>query len=151
MSILFPAAVSRRLSASVASFAVAVALCAGLIASEAAAAPVIAMTPQPSQSQQQDVRAMLMPRHCAFETGSRRNPALVFSERCLRDSGVRARLPQQCVYMVPGRGPRAERAYEARCMANRGFVMAKPARPQPHRFDAPHRHDAPRPLPPRYY
>lgn len=149
MSILSPSAVSRRLSASAASLAVAVALCAGLIASEASAAPVKTVAPPPVQSQQQDVRSVLLPRHCAFEAGSRRNPALVLSERCLRDSGVRGRLPQQCVYMVPGRGPRAERAYEARCMANRGFVMAKPARPQPHRFDAPQRFDAPRP--PRYY
>lgn len=145
MFTLSPSPVSRRLPAALASFATAVVLCAGLIASEASAAPVKAIAPlQPVQSQLQEARVIPLPRHCAMEVGSRRNATLVFSERCLRESGLRARLPQHCARMVPARGHRPERAYEARCMADRGFVMAKPQRHQPPRFDAP------RPFPPRY-
>ena len=135
---------SRRLTTPLTSFALAVALLGGLIASEASAAQIKPAAPQPAPSQLQEVRITPLPRHCAFETGPRRNPSLVFSERCLRDSGLRARLPQHCARMVPSRGPRPERAYEARCMADRGFVMAQPHRSQPPRPDAP------RPLPPRY-
>lgn len=145
MSKLSAAPVSRRLPTALASFATAVLLCAGLIASEASAATVKAAAPlPPAQSQAQEARVVPLPRHCAMEVGSRRNMTLVFSERCLRDSGLRARLPQQCARMVPTRWPRPERAYEARCMADRGFVMAKQTRHQPPR------QDAPRPFPQRY-
>lgn len=137
--------VARRLPVAAASLAAAVMLFAGLIASDASAAPIKAIAPlPPAQSQVQEVRTIAVPRHCAIEVGSRRNPSLVYTERCLRDSGLRARLPQHCARMLPTRGHRPERAYEARCMADRGFVMARPSRHQSPRFDAP------RPFPPRY-
>ena len=68
--------------------------------------------------QPQHHRATVLPAYCAVELRGHRQNEVVYPARCLRDAGIRGRLPQRCEVSLRGRG---RTAYEERCLLQSGF------------------------------
>lgn len=62
-----------------------------------------------------------IPSVCAIEIdGGRGRDGTVYSERCLRSEGVKARLPRDCAFEMRTRG-RTDRMYSEHCLRQAGF------------------------------
>lgn len=80
-------------------------------------------------------RGDVLPRVCAIEIDAGRRSQTVYSGPCLRQEGLRARLPRQCEGSVRMRG-RTVPVYGEACMIDAGFRVE---RGRDHRRDD-HRH-----------
>lgn len=79
------------------------------------------------------VRRDVLPRVCAIQIDAGRRAQTVYSGPCLREEGVRARLPRQCEGTVRMRG-RTVPVYGEACMIDAGFRVERGRDPH-HRGD----------------
>ena len=63
-------------------------------------------------------RAIVLPTYCAVELRGYRQNEVVYPARCLREAGIKVRLPERCEVSLRGRG---RTAYEQRCLLQSGF------------------------------
>jgi len=86
-----------------------------------------------------------IPLACAIQIEGRGTPDVtVYTESCLRDYGVAARLPGYCARTIHFYGQR-DRVYPAACLAEAGFRFEAARPPRPHTPSTPWRSDHERP------
>ncbi|MFN4159314.1 MAG: hypothetical protein ACK4GO_13025 [Gemmobacter sp.] len=89
---------------------------------------------RPGQGWDRD-RGQVLPAQCAIEfPGQRGRPHVVYSEPCLRRSGINGRLPRGCEQQVRIQG-RQVAVYPQACLTDVGFRLERQGRPQPHHVE----------------